>query len=187
MISSWGHSGPTKMGDSPLCLPDPQVWLKLASTLTSLSASPLQVLVPPRERSTVCLYPFCREVNRWISSETPLGPASQQPCHQRGLTPSPPAASRTWLAGDTGRVTFPVYSKHSSTSSFSKMNPGTLTSPGKVICEAGKSTTEGGSCYRSKPALCATTSSLAEGRGGGRPGWGEGRSRAGGEIFGALG
>ena len=74
----------------------------------------------------MCLSPFCREVNRWISTETPLRPASQQPCHQWGLTPSPSAASRTWLAGDMGRVTFPVYSKHSSTSSFSKMNPGTL-------------------------------------------------------------
>lgn len=53
----------------------------------------------------------------------------------------------------------------------------TVTRLGKVISEVGKSIKEGGSCCRSKPALSASTSSLAEGRGGERPG---GRSETGG-------
>ena len=153
------------MGDGPLCLPDPRV--------LSLSASPLQVSVPPRSASP-------HSADRYADGPAlrhPSGLPAPSPGISTGLTPSPPAASQDLAAGDTGRVTFPVFQAQQHQALSARRSQEHCDQAGKVICEAGKSIKEGGSGCRSKPALAASTSSLAEGRGGGRlRGWGQEQS-----------
>lgn len=134
------------MGDGPPASQTPRAGGNFPAFMP-LSASPLQVLAPP---------PILREVT--------------QPCGQWHLTPSPPAPPHPQDLAGLGHRESHLLSlfqarQHPLLGQDESRN---TDQAGKVMWEAGTSITEGGSCSRSKPALSASTSSLAEGRGRGR-------------------